>query len=73
MATSLRSPRAMLCASSSASTARTGSLSGPTLCIGGEVKDHHVLGMARSMPLRQKYKKKWSRHRVVARNEGWME
>jgi hypothetical protein len=29
--------------------------------------------MARSMPLRQKYKKKWSRHRVVARNEGWME
>jgi hypothetical protein len=37
-----------------------------------EVKDH-VLGMARSVPLRQKYKKKWSRHRIVARNEGWME
>jgi hypothetical protein len=31
-----------------------------------EVKDH-VLGMARSVPLRQMYKMKWSRHRVVAR------
>jgi hypothetical protein len=37
-----------------------------------EVKDH-VLGMAKFAPLREKYKKKWSRHRVLARNEGWME
>jgi hypothetical protein len=37
-----------------------------------EVEDH-VPGMARSAPLREKYKKKWSYHRVVARNEGWME
>jgi hypothetical protein len=29
--------------------------------------------MAKSAPLRQNYKKKWSRHGVVARNEGWME
>jgi hypothetical protein len=29
--------------------------------------------MAKSAPLRQNYKKKWSRHRVVARNEEWME
>nr|TKW21919.1 hypothetical protein SEVIR_4G153100v2 [Setaria viridis] len=37
-----------------------------------EVMDH-VLGMAKSVPLRGENKKKWSRHRVVARNEGWME
>ncbi|RCV31008.1 hypothetical protein SETIT_6G141900v2 [Setaria italica] len=36
-----------------------------------EVKDH-ILGMAKSMPLRGENKKKWSCHRVVARNEGWM-
>jgi hypothetical protein len=41
-------------------------------CKLNEVKDH-VHGMARSAPPRLKYKKKWSRHRVVARNEGWME
>jgi hypothetical protein len=29
--------------------------------------------MAKSAPLRERYKKKWSCHRVVARNEGWME
>jgi hypothetical protein len=29
--------------------------------------------MARSAPLRQKYKTKWSRHLVVARDEGWIE
>jgi hypothetical protein len=34
-ATSLRSPRAMLCVSSDSSTARTGALSAPTLCTGG--------------------------------------
>jgi hypothetical protein len=33
---------------------------------------YHVLGMVRSTPLREKYKKKWTRHRVVAMNEGWM-
>jgi hypothetical protein len=32
----------------------------------------HVLGMARSAPLRE-YKKKWSCHLIVSRNEGWME
>uniref|UniRef100_K4A2E4 Uncharacterized protein n=1 Tax=Setaria italica TaxID=4555 RepID=K4A2E4_SETIT len=37
-----------------------------------EVKDH-VLGMATSTPLRGENKKKWSCHRIVARNEGWME
>jgi hypothetical protein len=37
-----------------------------------EVKDH-VLGIDRSALTRDKYKKKWSCHRVVARNEGWME
>nr|TKW33032.1 hypothetical protein SEVIR_2G206400v2 [Setaria viridis] len=36
-----------------------------------EIKDH-VLGMAKSMPLRGE-NKKWSRHCVVAQNEGWME
>nr|TKW22477.1 hypothetical protein SEVIR_4G230900v2 [Setaria viridis] len=35
-----------------------------------EVKDH-VMGMATSMPLRVKNKKKWSHHRDVARNEEW--
>jgi hypothetical protein len=35
-----------------------------------EVKDH-ILGMAKSAPLRQNYKN-WSRHHVVARNEVWM-
>jgi hypothetical protein len=29
--------------------------------------------MAKSVPLRQNYNKKWSLHCVVARNEGWME
>ncbi|RCV06517.1 hypothetical protein SETIT_1G169300v2 [Setaria italica] len=36
-----------------------------------EVKDH-FLGVAKSSPLRGE-NKKWIRHRVVARNEGWME
>ncbi|RCV25693.1 hypothetical protein SETIT_5G185400v2 [Setaria italica] len=36
-----------------------------------EVKDH-ILGMAESAPLRGE-NKKWSRHCVVARNEGWIE
>uniref|UniRef100_K3YZK7 Uncharacterized protein n=1 Tax=Setaria italica TaxID=4555 RepID=K3YZK7_SETIT len=35
-----------------------------------EVKDH-ILGMAKSLPLRGE-NKKWSCHLVVARNEGWM-
>jgi hypothetical protein len=35
-----------------------------------EIKDH-VLGMARSEALRED-NKKCSRHRVLARNEGWM-
>jgi hypothetical protein len=43
----------------------------PQWCKLNEVNDHD-LGMARSAPLRRKYKK-WSRHCVVARNEGWME
>jgi hypothetical protein len=34
-----------------------------------EVKDH-VLGMAKFARLRQDYKKKWSRHHVVARERG---
>ncbi|RCV11140.1 hypothetical protein SETIT_2G163300v2 [Setaria italica] len=37
-----------------------------------EVKDH-VLRMAKFAPLRGENKKKWSCHRVVAWNEGWME
>jgi hypothetical protein len=41
-------------------------------CKLNQVKDH-VLGMAKSAPLRQNYKKKWSHHCIVARNEGWME
>jgi hypothetical protein len=36
-----------------------------------EIKDH-VLGMARFEALREDNKKKWSRHRVLTRNEGWM-
>jgi hypothetical protein len=36
-----------------------------------EIKDH-VLGMARSEVLREDNMKKWSHHRVLARNEGWM-
>jgi hypothetical protein len=36
-----------------------------------EIKDH-VLGMARFEALREDNMKKWSCHRVVARNEGWM-
>ncbi|RCV17851.1 hypothetical protein SETIT_3G253000v2 [Setaria italica] len=36
-----------------------------------EVKDH-VVGMATSVPLRCKNKKKWSRQLVVAWNEGWL-
>nr|TKW28398.1 hypothetical protein SEVIR_3G316000v2 [Setaria viridis] len=37
-----------------------------------KVKDH-VLRMAKSLPLTGENKKKWSRHHVMARNEGWME
>ncbi|RCV30437.1 hypothetical protein SETIT_6G094600v2 [Setaria italica] len=37
-----------------------------------EVKDH-VLGMATFMPLTGENKKKWSRHLIMARNEGLME
>jgi hypothetical protein len=33
-----------------------------------EVKDH-VLGMAKFAPLKKNYKKKWSCHCVMARNE----
>uniref|UniRef100_K3Y2N7 Uncharacterized protein n=1 Tax=Setaria italica TaxID=4555 RepID=K3Y2N7_SETIT len=36
-----------------------------------EVKDN-ILGMARTVALRGDNKKKWSRHHVVAWNEGWM-
>nr|TKW21226.1 hypothetical protein SEVIR_4G174200v2 [Setaria viridis] len=36
-----------------------------------EVKDH-ILGMAKSMPLRGEHKMKWSCHCVMAQNEGWM-
>jgi hypothetical protein len=36
-----------------------------------EIKDH-ILGMARSEALREENKKKLSRHRFLARNEGWM-
>jgi hypothetical protein len=43
----------------------------PQWCKLNEVNDND-LGMARSAPLRRKYKK-WSRHCVVARNEGWMQ
>jgi hypothetical protein len=32
----------------------------------------HVVGQGTSAVLRQVYKKKWSRHRVLARNHGWM-
>lgn len=34
---------------------------------------NHVVGMATSGRLKEEYKKKWSRHRVLARNEGWMQ
>ncbi|KAG2639625.1 hypothetical protein PVAP13_2KG020832 [Panicum virgatum] len=36
-----------------------------------EVRDH-VVGKAKSRALREGNKKKYSRHRVLARNEGWM-
>uniref|UniRef100_K4AKZ4 Uncharacterized protein n=1 Tax=Setaria italica TaxID=4555 RepID=K4AKZ4_SETIT len=42
-----------------------------TYGIYNEIKDH-VLGMARSVALRGDNKKKWSHHRVVAQNVGWM-
>jgi hypothetical protein len=32
----------------------------------------HVVGQGTSAALREVYKKKWSRHRVLARNHGWM-
>jgi hypothetical protein len=62
-ATSFRSPGAMLCASSCAWTTHTGALYAPNFmhqwCKLNEVKDH-VLGMVKSVPLRQNYKKKCS-------------
>jgi hypothetical protein len=36
-----------------------------------EIKDH-VLGMARFEALREDNMNKWSHHRILARNEGWM-
>jgi hypothetical protein len=36
------------------------------------VNKDHIHGMARSEALREDNMKKWSRHRVLARNEGWM-
>jgi hypothetical protein len=32
----------------------------------------HVMGQTQSPSLREWYKKKWSHHRVLARNHGWM-
>nr|TKW21911.1 hypothetical protein SEVIR_4G152300v2 [Setaria viridis] len=37
-----------------------------------EVKDN-ILRMSKSVALRDKNKKKWSHHHVVARNEVWMQ
>ena len=67
-------PEALLCASSAVVTAPSGALFAPGLVSRwtrpNEVRDH-VVGKAKSHALRED-NKKYSWHRVLARNEGWM-